>query len=355
MSEATSPVPIRLGLVGIGRAASMHMGELSAKGDKFQYVACCDLLPDRVAETCAKYPGSKGYDTIEELLADDNVEVVDIATRSCDHFAHAKLALEAGKTVFLEKPITSTVEEAKALVAIAEKASGKLYIRHNRRFESAFQHIREIIASGILGDVFEIQLRRYGYGRRDDWQTILEFAGGQLLNWGPHVVDHALRLLDSPVASLWSNLRRIAAVGDAEDHVRFILTGENGRIVDAGISGGAAIGEPEYLVWGTRGALTCTGDKIVMRYIDPNVPMPPRKAHPGTPSLGGFGAPDKLAWVDASITASPQTGCNVETTIWDELYEAIRHGKPFPITLAEAVGVMEVISAIKRDTVFDAS
>lgn len=65
-----------------------------------------------------------------------------------------------------------------------------LYLRHNRRVESGFEKVNEIIDSGVLGDVFSIKLTRNGYSRRCDWQTISEFGGGQLLNWGPHIVDH---------------------------------------------------------------------------------------------------------------------------------------------------------------------
>jgi len=354
MSNNKSDGPIRLGLVGIGRAGGgMHLSELADKKDKFQYVAACDLIEDRVALVCDRYDGCRGYSRIEDLLADENVEVVDIATRSCDHFAHAKLALQAGKSVFIEKPMTSTFDEAKKLAAIAESAPGTIYVRHNRRFEESFQHIREIMASGVLGDVFEIKLRRVGYSRRDDWQTIKEFGGGQLLNWGPHVIDHALRLLGSPVANLWSDIRRIAAVGDAEDHIKFVLTGENGRIVDAEVSGGAAIGEPEYLIWGTKGSLTCSGNTIRMRYLDPARPPAPREANPQTPKDMTFGGPDSLHWVDVTTTACPATGCDLSSTIWDELHGAIRLGQPFPITLQEAIGNMEIVSAIKRGTEFE--
>ena len=101
-------------------------------------------------------------------------------------------------------------EQAKALRALSATSRGNLYIRHNRRFEPGFQHVREIIDSGLLGEVFEIKLRRVGYSRRDDWQTIMEFGGGQLLNWGPHIVDHSLRLLGAPLKSLWSDLKQTA-------------------------------------------------------------------------------------------------------------------------------------------------
>ncbi len=343
--------PIKLGIVGLGRAgAGMHCPELDSRKDMFQIVAVCDVIEERRNKMAEKY-GCSAYQTIEELVADPEVEMVAIATRSVDHFIHGKIALEAGKDVFMEKPMCRTYDEALKLKEIAEKSKGKLYVRHNRRFEPGFQHIREIIASGILGDVYEIKLRRVSYQRRDDWQTLKEFGGGQLLNWGPHIIDHGLQFLDSPLKSLWSDLKLVAAVGDAEDHLKIILTGENGRIIDLEISGGAAISEPEYLVWGTKGALSCDGNTIKMKYLDPDIEIEPRQADPGTPGTS-FGTPETLKWIEETIPINPAKKVDM-TMIWDELYNAVRKGITFPITLDQAVEVMKVISMAKKGTPFE--
>ena len=95
-----------------------------------------------------------------------NVELVDVANRTSDHVPDALAALKAGKTVFLEKPIATCYTEAGKLKTAVARSKGKLYIRHNRRFEAAYQHIREIIASGILGKVYEIKLRRNSFSPR---------------------------------------------------------------------------------------------------------------------------------------------------------------------------------------------
>lgn len=336
--------PIKLGLIGLGRAGmGMHCPELAGKEGKFQIVAACDVIPERLAEMAEKY-GCSTYERVEDLIADPEVELVDIATRSCDHFAHAMLALQAGKLVFLEKPMCPTHEQAMRLQSAAD---GRLYVRHNRRFEPAFIQIRDLIASGLLGDVFEIKLSRVGFQRRDDWQTIKEFCGGQLLNWGPHLIDHALRLLEAPVAGLWSDLKRVTAVGDAEDHLKIVLTGTNGRVVDLEISGGAALGAPEWVVWGTRGALSCNGNEINLKYLDPKVPLEDRQADPATPGAG-FGSSETLQWVEETVTADPPSAWG----IWDALYASVREGKAFPVTLEEAVGVMEIVSKVKQGTPF---
>lgn len=343
--------PIKVGLAGVGRAGwQMHTSEVSRFPDKFTFVASLDPNPERMAQMTEKY-GAKSYRKYEDLINDPDVELVDIATRSPDHVEKAIAALKAGKYVFLEKPIAITYKGALELKKAAAKYKNKLYFRHNRRFEPAFQHIREIIASGILGDVYEIKLRRHGYSRRDDWQTIIKEGGGQLNNWGPHIVDHSLRFLESPVADIWSDLKRVAAVGDAEDHLKIVLRGKNGRIVDMEISGGAAISEPVYIIFGSKGALTSDEKTIRIKYLDPAVKLPPRKATRESPPYGTFGTPEQLPWKDETFPVAPATGCNTPD-IWNHLYAAIREGKKFPITTDEAVEVVRIIDLVKKGTKF---
>ncbi len=348
--------PIRMAIVGCGRAGyGMHTRELEARGKMFQVVAACDPLKER-RENMEKLYGCKTYKTLEELLTDDEVEMVDIATRSPDHVPHTLMALKAGKIVFLEKPIALSYQEAKKLLRATSKRPGKLFVRHNRRFEPTFQHIRELIASGILGEVFEIKLRRGGYSRRGDWQTLLDCGGGQLLNWGPHIVDHALRFLDGQVEDVWSNLRKIAAVGDAEDHVHIILKGGKSRfpcVVDLEISGGKAHKEPTYQVFGSKGSLSSDEQSIQLKYLDPKQKLPARRGKKGTPPLGGsFSGDETLCWIEKEIPVKPRKPCDT-TDIWDHLYASIRKGKAFPITLEESLQVMEIISKARKGTVFD--
>ncbi len=354
MKSKNGKGPIKVGIVGLGRAGlGMHLPEIEARKGLFKVVAGCDPEPDFRKKLSEKCPDAKIYDNFEALLADPEVELVDIANRSTQHFESAVKALRTGKDVFLEKPICLNITEAKKLLAAAKKAKGTLYIRHNRRFEPAFNHIRQVIDSGILGDVYEIKLCRHGYQRRDDWQTLISCGGGQLLNWGPHIIDHGLRFIDGKVAGLWSDLKRVAAVGDAEDHLRIILKGQTGRIVDIEISGGVAINAPVYTVYGTKGTLISENESTLkLRYIDPRQKLLNKKAHPGTPMSGAYGTPETIKWIEKEIPVAPKPMVSTDG-IWDFLHESIRNKKKFPITLDEAVQVMEVVSQVKKGTSFE--
>ncbi|MBR4960881.1 MAG: Gfo/Idh/MocA family oxidoreductase [Clostridia bacterium] len=341
--------PIKIGVVGLGRIGmSVHLNCLKARPDKYQVVAACDLIPER----CEKYAsvfGCRTYTDIADLIADPEVEVVDIATRSCDHYAHSKMALLAGKSVLVEKPFCRTYEEACELNRLGSQPSGpRIFVRHNRRFEEGFIKVNEIIDSGILGEVYEIRLTRNGYQRRNDWQTIKEFGGGQLLNWGPHIVDHALQFCGGKYESMFADIKRVAAVGDAEDHIKLVFKGVNHRVVDMEISGGVALSTPEYLIYGTRGSLIGDGRTLKWKYLDPDVPLAKIEADPSTPGGGSFGNDEVLTWKEDSYTL----GGDKTDVVWDYFYDAYRNHKPYPITADQAAEVVRVLENAKIGTEF---
>lgn len=345
---------IKVGIIGIGRAGwGMHCDEIGKYPELFEIVAACDIEQERVDMMIKKY-ACAGYGDIDTFLADPNIELVSVATRSPEHTSHCLKALAAGKYVFCEKPIALTYADACRLRDADKQYPGKLFFRHNRRFEPAFQHIREIIASGIIGDVYEIKLCRHGYQRRADWQTIIGCGGGQLNNWGPHLIDHALRFIQSPVKQVWSTLKKIAAAGDAEDHLKIIIQGESGIIVDVEISGGVALPSPVYAVYGTRGSLICEDEQdIKMKYLDPAQTLSPIQAEEKSPSLtASFGNAEKLQWRRQTIMVEPAAKCDT-WHIWKHLHDAIRNNIPFPIKTDEAVEVVRVTEIVKKGTEFE--
>ncbi len=360
--------PIRTAIVGAGRAGwGMHCTELDRRTDRFAIVACCDTHEPWRARFAERYGDALVTHSIDEILASD-VELVAIATRSVDHYDHALRALKAGKIVFLEKPMCSTYEQAQHLKRESESGPGTLYVRHNRRFEPGFREVHAIIRSGVLGDLVQIRLARTSFGRRNDWQTLLEYGGGQLSNWGSHIIDHGLQFLGAPAQPLRSidgHLARVAAVGDAEDHVKILLTGASGAIVDIEVSGGAATPAPEYTVWGTRGGLVGMGNTLSLRYLDPSAELPPREVFAGVPgsefaqpsgklALGkrtigsNFGQPEELPWIEETRIVP----AGDPSEIWDHLYESIREETAFPVSLQEAVEVMRVIDSVREGTEF---
>ena len=344
--------PVKLGVVGLGRAGwGMQQKELAKKKDLFEVVAACDEIPERVTRAENEL-GCKGYATIEELLADPEVELVDIATRNCDHFAHAKLALEAGKNVLLEKPMTINVEQAKELLSMANgEGQPRLFVRQNRRFEPIYTDVQQLVDSGVLGDIFEINISQKGYQRRDDWQTLDEFGGGQCLNWGPHILDQALMLLGAPVVQQESNRYQVAAGGDCEDHFTVHLVGENGRQAHVCVSGASALNTGRrYAIHGSRGSIEVVSGYVHFKYMDPKQVMPEVVSSPATPgqsfgAAGTFVAKVNPDWVEKEYQYG-ELDMDTWEPFWNHVYGALRLDAEYPIKDEQLIALMDVLTKV---------
>lgn len=145
--------------------------------------------------------------------------------------------------------------------------------------------VKELLDSPLLGEVYDIKTRRGAYSRRDDWQVVKRCGGGAALLAGTAFVDQALDLLRTPPVKIWSELKRVAAMGDAEDYFRLILKNVSGVTVDLEISGGRIGRKPLFVVTGTRGEFTIYPDETegTLTCLDPDVKLPRRRSSVRTP------------------------------------------------------------------------
>lgn len=343
---------LRVGIWGLGRAgAGMHAREIAANSERIEITAGCDIDKE-LADAFGREHKVAAYSDPAEFLKDKNMDLVSVCTFSLDHIRHTRQALEAGYAAFIEKPLAQSRAEAEELVELDKKYPGKLFCRQNRRFEPCFQHVREIIDSGILGKVHTIKLRRNSFTRRDDWQTLLCNGGGQLNNWGPHLIDHALQFLHYEVESVWSNLSLVAALGDAEDCVKIILKGKDGCLVDIEIYGGNALPGNVYEVYGDRGALTSADEAdIKLRYIEPDYKLVKTPVNTGHPDGFNFADNAKIPWRRMTIMTEPKFKCDMNS-IYGFIADSVLDGKPFPIKLKEALAVIEICDRVKAQSPF---
>lgn len=336
---------IRIGLCGIGRTGFGRVRREISPLSECVIAAGCDVIRER-AEQLARECGSAVHDSFESLLADDEVDVVVVATRSHQHAEMAIAALDAGKDVVVEKPMATTLAGADAMIAAAARSQGRLIVRHNRRFDPEFVAAKRVVESGKLGTLHLVKIRQHEYVRRSDWQTLREFGGGQLLNWGPHLIDWALQLIGSPAREVWGDCRRVAAAGDAEDHVKLLIRGENGCVADVEISGAEALPEPQFHLSGSRGAMSIEGQACRLRYLKEG-DSPPAHAACATPDQSQRPrSTDGLEWVDERYPA----GAGHPGQFWIEVYRHLRLGVPFPVTLDQARQTMRVIDLVRPGT-----
>ncbi|MBP5300266.1 MAG: Gfo/Idh/MocA family oxidoreductase [Victivallales bacterium] len=281
---------IKIGVCGLGRIGRLgHIPELSELPQQYQLIAVADHAPERLNDLPAPARNARTYPSLEAMLQDPEVEMVTIATRHPDHVPMALKILAANKIAVVEKPVATSVAEMEQLRQAALKHPHQLFFRHNRRFEHAFHKIRELLQTGLIGEVQYLKLHRsVGFCRRNDWMTMPEFYGGLLTNWGPHLIDQALQLLDSPVKNIWADVRHVISIGTGDDLFKILLTAENGRLADIEVSGCNALPGREVEVIGTRGTLvseSSTDGKIRVRHLDPECARQPLHPHPENPPL----------------------------------------------------------------------
>jgi len=325
--ESHESTPVKVGVVGLGRSGwDIHCAHL-AESDRFELVAVADPLKERRDEAVETRGVRRAYATPEELFADDEVELVVIATPSHTHKELAIKALEAGKHVQVEKPFALNAAEADEMIAKA-KAVGKLITCfQNRRADPDFLEVKRIIESGLLGRVFFVRVGNYRYDRRRDWQTLTRLGGGMLNNWGAHRIDQALILLGGQYDELFCDLRRTVSAGDAEDHVKVTLK-RSDMVVDVEIfSACPMVPGPTWVVIGERGMLQ-GGNPLTVQWVEEGA-LPPIEADPGAAPGRRYGTGEKVPWQVQEIHPSGESPTAV---VYESLYRSIRHGDPLMVT-----------------------
>src|SRR5438046_8095792 len=145
------PAPVlRVGVVGYGYWGPNVVRNLHSL-DSCEVVAVCDKNEVVLRRARRQYPTIQMTTEISDILTSPDIDAVAIVTPVWTHFPLAKLALENGKHVFLEKPLTSTTEQAEALIELAERKHLKLMVDHTFLFSGPVKKIRELVDRGQLG------------------------------------------------------------------------------------------------------------------------------------------------------------------------------------------------------------
>lgn len=181
--------PFGVGIVGCGLIGQKRAKALGTGG---RLVACADMDLVR-AENLAKNSAAKASADWRELISLPEVDVVVIATLHDSLAAITYAGVEAGKHILVEKPAARSVKELEPVIAAAEKNGVKVHVGFNHRYHRSLRKAKEIVDSGVLGELMFIR-GRYGHGGRigyeKEWRAKPELSGGgELIDQGPHLID----------------------------------------------------------------------------------------------------------------------------------------------------------------------
>ena len=243
---------IGVGIIGFGLAGKVFHAPFVSAVPGLRLEAFVERKTD---EAHRAYPSTRTYRSVEELLRDPKIELVVVATPNETHYGMARLALESGRHVVVDKPFAETSAQAEELIALA-KARGKVLAPfHNRRWDGDFVTVKKVLAEGQLGRLvtFESHFDRFKPIPRDhSWKEAAHPANGMLMDLGPHLVDQALALFGMPklVTASVRNDREGSAIEDAFD---IILTYDR-LLVFCRAAMLACQAAPRFLLHGTAGS-----------------------------------------------------------------------------------------------------
>ena len=266
--EPRGPTPgqkpsVRCAVIGYGGAFNMGKShaEMIQQTPGLDLVAICDVDTARLALTQEDFPKVATFSHHRKLL---EMEGLDLAVLVTPHRTHASLAIDclsAGKHVITEKPMCLSVAEGKQMVTTARRKKRMLSVFHNRRWDGDYTALRQIIASGAIGELFQIEVFNGGYEHPGTWwRSEKKISGGCLYDWGAHFIDWFLDLVPSPVVDVagYFQKRHWNEVTN-EDHAVATLRFKNGVVATLEQSHLAASVKDRWRVLGTQGAATWKG------------------------------------------------------------------------------------------------
>lgn len=346
--------PVRVAVIGLGRAFfSTHYPIFKAHPALFKIVAACDLLKERRDILAKDFPDCKMFRQFSDMLDERDIDLVDIATCSTDHVTHALASLEHGFWTLLESPMALTPDDASRLRGAAAKAKNRLLVLQRGLFAPDFLLAKSMMGDPRLGEIHQIRVRREDYIRRDDWQTVKRLGGGAAYYEMTDLILQALRLLPSPPIQMWSELKRIASLGDAEDYAHVNLKTRGQVSADIEFNGGVLKENraPSFVIRAERGtfAVEQGASEGVLTVIDPEFKFPRRRSSVRTPEIVDLHEEFPVVKLPVSLPKGTMHG---PAAFWRHVYDTVRTAAPFPFQLEDSIEAVKFAHLMKKTSPF---
>lgn len=256
----------RFGIIGCGRIAPRHADSL-AEIEGTKLVQVCDVIESRARHFAEKYDTEYCLDYYE-LLANPDIDIVNICTPSGLHAEMAIAALRAGKHVIVEKPMAMNVADADRMIATAKEMNRKLCIVLQNRYNPPMQDFYKAVRDGKIGRVLlgSVTVRWYRPQEyyNDGWHGTKSMDGGALMNQSIHHIDALQWLVGVPVKSVFAYTATLAHQMEAEDVGVVTVRFENGALATIE---GSTVTYPQNLeasvaLFGEKGSLKVGGTAL---------------------------------------------------------------------------------------------
>lgn len=289
------------------------------------------------------YPELTSYDSVDALLQDSAIELIVVNTPSNTHFDLARQVLEAGKHVLIEKPLATSSAEVKALEEVGQRMNRQVLAYQNRRWDSDFQSVRQVIESGQLGQLIEVHFRFDRYKMALNTKVFKETpipGSGLLYDLGPHLIDQAICLFGKPLFThkTTGTFRPHSQVVDY-----FSLHLHYPDSLQVFLTSSLLVAQPQaaFVLHGTQGSFSKGRTDVQEAQLQQGIA--PQDARYGLETPGQEGTLT-LAGADGQLTTQAYPAPKGDyTQLFDAVYQTIRHGAPYPIRLEEVRWQLEIL------------
>lgn len=215
---------VRFGIIGHGFMGHEHEKMLT-QIEGIRIIGIADKDPNQLSDV---KEGIIRYASVDELLLDKEIDVVLIVANNNQHLELVKKAAIAGKDIICEKPAAMSVSELDEMVKVVNENHVKFTIHHQRRYDPDFRTIKEIYDKKMLGDVYHVKNQLYGFnGNMHDWHVYISEGGGMLFDWGVHLIDQVLWMIDAKITSVFATVRNVINF-EVDDYFNIQLRFDNG-------------------------------------------------------------------------------------------------------------------------------
>lgn len=216
---------LKVGIIGFGFMGHCHEQTIN-KLENAELVAVCDINEAQLAD--AKERGVSTYSSAEELLSIKEINTVIIAVPNHLHWEMVEKAAKHGKNIICEKPAAMSVEEFDKMLESVKEAGVLFTVHQQRRWDKDFRISKEVYDRKTVGDVYTIKSCLYGFnGNMHDWHVYKEYGGGMLFDWGVHLLDQILFMVDSKIKTVYADLKNVINT-EVDDYFNIMLKFENG-------------------------------------------------------------------------------------------------------------------------------
>jgi scyllo-inositol 2-dehydrogenase (NADP+) len=341
----SSEAPIGAGLLAYGMSGKLFHAPFLAAHPGFALQAVVERHEQRMA---ADYPDIISYPSTEALLADPSIELVVVNTPNDTHHDLARQALLAGKHVLVEKPVATTVTQWQELTALARQRGRQLLAYQNRRWDTDFGAVRQVVESGQLGRLIEVHFRFDRFRPLLHTKVFKEDGrpgSGLLFDLGPHLLDQVIALFGKPL-SFEKTLGSYRHGSQVPDFFTFHLRYPQGLNVWVTSSLLVADPGPAFIVHGSLGSYQ-------KGRTDPQEPQLLAGVPPTDPAYGHEqpGQEGRLTLADPAghnHTLPPVVDAAAPANylgLFEAVFQAIRHGQPYPITDEELAWQLAMLEA----------